>query len=168
MEHNNEGNIKQNESYSQNVLRNSPTDILEVKVKEEIEVNEEPIEVQAGKGESIECDNDLSYNSNSKKHLYVHIREKQYQCIQSDILSKHSNQSNHLRTHTGEKSYKCIQCDKTFTLRSDLIKHQIKHHITYIGEKPYQCSQCDKAFSDNITLIEHKITHSVEKQYQCS
>ncbi|CAL4175187.1 unnamed protein product, partial [Meganyctiphanes norvegica] len=105
---------------------------VQIKLKEEIEINAEPI-----LGEKLhqysKCD--------LMKHTRIHTGNNPYKCRQcSKGFIKNSNLKIHMRTHNVDKPYQCSQCDKAFSQNSDLIKHM----RTHFGEKPYQCSQCDK------------------------
>ncbi|CAL4079637.1 unnamed protein product, partial [Meganyctiphanes norvegica] len=87
---------------------------IDMMVKEEIEVYDEPVLAQ-----DIEI---------SVKQEWVCNQCDKYFRAKSLLIT-------HQRTHTGEKPYQCNQCDKSFRTKSLLITHQRKH----TGEKPYQC-----------------------------
>ena len=69
------------------------------------------------------------------------------QCYKSS--SDKSDFTKHLKSHQSKYYlYHCIHCDKAFTHKGSLIRHQKIHN----GEKSYQYSQCDKAFAKNMGL----------------
>ncbi|NXO46778.1 ZN211 protein, partial [Locustella ochotensis] len=53
--------------------------------------------------------------------------------------------------HDGKRPDKCSKCDKSFSLKSSLIRHWRIH----TGERPYECEECGKSFSQSSTLIIH-------------
>ncbi|XP_044154466.1 zinc finger protein 41-like isoform X1 [Bufo gargarizans] len=63
-------------------------------------------------------------------------------------------------THRDDKIFPCFLCDKRFTRKSSLVRHQRIH----TGEKPYSCSQCHKSFTRKTTLVEHQKIHTVDQQ----
>ncbi|CAL4235503.1 unnamed protein product [Meganyctiphanes norvegica] len=144
---------------------------IDLMVKEEIEVHEEPVLIQdvgvsvKQEWESNQCDKSFTSNSLLIGHNRTHTGETPYHCNQCDKnFSQNATLTVHQRTHSGEKPYKCNQCEKGFSRKDNLIVHQSIHS----GEKPYQCNQCDKAFSRNNSCIVHQRTHSGEKPYQCN
>ncbi|CAL4150931.1 unnamed protein product, partial [Meganyctiphanes norvegica] len=124
--------------------RKSAYRMSEVKVKEETEVNEEPIKIQAVEikfKEEIEiCKDPIAFKRESC--LVKH------EDLELDKNFAENNIVRHHRTHTGEKPYTCSQCEMYFSYRGDFIRHQRIH----TGEKPYKCSQCDKAFTQKSNL----------------
>ncbi|CAL4166775.1 unnamed protein product, partial [Meganyctiphanes norvegica] len=113
------------------------------KLKEEIKVIEEPMQMQ-----SVEI--------NFKEEIEIY--EEPIAFTGESYLVKHEKLfliERHV-TPTKDKSYKCNKCDKDFLYNSELIAHQRSH----TGEKPFQCSQCNRNFSQNSHLKRHQRTHS--------
>ena len=67
-----------------------------------------------------------------------------------------NNRCLNTQSHAGEKTFACASCDKSFSKRSYLIRHERKH----TGEKPYACMTCGRCFSIIGNLTRHKRTHS--------
>ena len=55
---------------------------------------------------------------------------------------------------------KCDVCDKIFTTKSNLTKH---NKINHKQQGKFQCNECDKAFSEEWKLKAHEKSH---KKYQ--
>ncbi|CAL4068034.1 unnamed protein product, partial [Meganyctiphanes norvegica] len=157
VKHKNENYTKPEErTYIYEVFHNPKYGNLEVKVKKEIEVNEEPMQFQ---------DFEIKRKEFEIKDEPIAVTRENYQCSQGDkTFTQNIYPIKHQRTHTGKESYQCSHCDKAFFLKSSFIKH-IRTHPE---EKPYQCSHCDKAFSRKRSIIKHIRTHPGEKPFQCS
>ncbi|CAL4135021.1 unnamed protein product, partial [Meganyctiphanes norvegica] len=127
MEYDNEESIIQDESiYPQNSLRKSLYGNVEVNVKEEIEVKEEPININSVEisiaKETVICDKRIAFplGSHLVKHGLTHTEKKSYQCSIRDETLSQNCLIKHEIVHTRDKPYQCCQCDKIFTCKSSL------------------------------------------------
>ncbi|CAL4140736.1 unnamed protein product, partial [Meganyctiphanes norvegica] len=141
LEQNNKQKDKSDERYyPHEFLPKSPRRIIEVMVKEEIDVKEEPINIQ---------DVDINLEKGIEVHEeLIYFTEGNYLVKHEPI---HGDDMLNQRTHRGEKQYQCSHCDKDFSTSSHLVEHQ----RTHTEEKSYQCSQCNQAFIHKSNLVQH-------------
>ncbi|XP_053695689.1 zinc finger protein 62 homolog [Sabethes cyaneus] len=71
----------------------------------------------------------------------------------------------HLRSHKAlqEGRFTCRFCDKKFTLKVRLVRHELGH----TDEKPFKCKYCEKCFTVQSSRYSHERTHTGEKGYRC-
>ncbi|ODQ66626.1 hypothetical protein NADFUDRAFT_65173 [Nadsonia fulvescens var. elongata DSM 6958] len=90
--------------------------------------------------------------------------QKNFSCSAcSKSFSRKSDLIRHERIHSGQKANKCSICQKEFIQRPALTVHM----RTHTGEKPHKCQYCDKAFSDSSSLARHRRLHTDRKRYCC-
>lgn len=89
-------------------------------------------------------------------------------------------------------SFPCSQCDKVFTSRRCLLKHEnfhhkglrfpcehcgkgffgkdalVRHTLIHTGERPFKCDDCDKCFRSAAELKIHRRYHTGERPFKCS
>ncbi|CAL4082421.1 unnamed protein product, partial [Meganyctiphanes norvegica] len=118
--HNENSTNPEEGSYIHEKIPSSTYGKLEVKVKNEIECNEEPMQIQDAE---MKCKEELEI-----KEEPIACTGDIYQCSQGDMAYSYtSTRLKHQRTHTGEKPFQCSQCDKAFSMNSDLIIHHRIH-----------------------------------------
>ncbi|PIO15000.1 Oocyte zinc finger protein XlCOF8.4 [Aquarana catesbeiana] len=66
--------------------------------------------------------------------------------------------------HRGKKIFRCSECDKCYTRKAHLFRHQAVH----TGLLPYTCSECGKSYAEKAELIYHLRVHTGEKPFSCS
>ncbi|CAL4147097.1 unnamed protein product, partial [Meganyctiphanes norvegica] len=173
--------------HSHKILQKSIDEHVERKIKNEIEIHEEPLhtpdidkmikeeketneiqmhiqDVNMDVGEeSIHYEKPVAETAKCyhEKHQRTHIRYKVYTCSHSDS----SSHIRHLTTQPVENQYQSSQCDNDISNNNDFEIHT----RTHTGEQPYQCSQCNKTFTFKTNLINHhQRIHNGKKPYQCS
>ncbi|CAL4205571.1 unnamed protein product, partial [Meganyctiphanes norvegica] len=124
---------------SQLILKKSMNQYIGVEIKEEMKANEEPVLSQKGEvlvKEKLEFHEELSLRQTYEIPVKEEIEVYEEPVLKQDaeIQVKEETGVHVKKIH----QYQCNQCNKDFSQKGDLIRHQMSH----TGEKPYQCKQC--------------------------
>lgn len=70
----------------------------------------------------------------------------------------------HQQIHTSVgKGETCKYCAKWFPTKSALARHERLH----TGDKPFKCEVCDRGFTQKEILKRHMVIHSGQKPFEC-
>ncbi|XP_077111475.1 uncharacterized protein LOC143767214 isoform X1 [Ranitomeya variabilis] len=104
-------------------------------------------------------------HNSSDEHEVARTGEMPFSCSECEkCFSEKTILVKHQRTHTGQKPFSCSECGKCFRDKSHLVTHQRIH----TGQKPFSCSECGKCFRHKTHLVIHQRTHTGEKPFSCS
>ncbi|XP_069063113.1 zinc finger protein 551-like isoform X2 [Pleurodeles waltl] len=114
---------------------------------------------EQGGGKTTHSDNRSSYS----QHFILH-HERSKEEISFEVESDHdSSQLPSVVQNKQQNTYACTKCDKSFSIKEDLVRHVESHSRT----RPFTCRDCGKSFLQKGNLIKHYRTHTGEKPYQC-
>lgn len=120
---------------------------------------------------SIRCDVcDKMFSSQKSLSVHQRLHTGQYTCKVCGFVSTSKLYLNqHLTKHEDDALvFACSSCDKRFSCRSSLLRHE-DLHLADKG-KVFRCSICQLTVRSGFELKQHKSTHQdvVEKPYRCS
>ena len=79
-------------------------------------------------------------------------------------FSLKSNLARHQIVHESGRRFACEHCDRHFTDPSNLQRHiRSQHH----GARCHACTECGKTFATSSGLKQHQHIHSSVKPFQC-
>ena len=97
-------------------------------------------------------------------HKYVH-RDGQFECkVCRAHFPFNSQLEHHMVSHNETREYKCLEpfCEKEFTHKSDLVKHERTHSGVM-----YKCRKCEYSNSDERNYNQHLRKHTDVTPFQC-
>lgn len=93
------------------------------------------------------------------------VDHKTSHCEQCNkTFSTRTNLLRHLSTHNGNKPFECKICGSGFTQNGSLKSHMLIH----TGERPFQCTFCNRGFTQAKSLTFHLRRHTGEKPFSCT
>uniref|UniRef100_A0A096LV73 Zinc finger protein 624-like n=1 Tax=Poecilia formosa TaxID=48698 RepID=A0A096LV73_POEFO len=136
------------------------------------------------------------------EHQKKHTKAYPYLCWECGkkfrhgvTLTRHVERVHHAGEPVDEKPttiFPCTQCDKTFTSRRCLLKHDnfhhkgmrfpcehcgkgffgkdalVRHTLIHTGERPFKCDDCEKSFRSAAELKIHRRYHTGERPFKCT
>ena len=97
-------------------------------------------------------------------HKYTH-RDGQFECnVCRAYFPFKSQLEHHMVSHRETREYRCLEpfCEKEFTHKSDLVKHEHTHSGVM-----YKCSKCEYSNSDERNYNQHLRKHTDKTPFQC-
>uniref|UniRef100_A0A4X2LAI9 C2H2-type domain-containing protein n=1 Tax=Vombatus ursinus TaxID=29139 RepID=A0A4X2LAI9_VOMUR len=111
----------------------------------------------------------IKWHSSLLKHNRISLDKKfcTYYKWEKDFSYYSDFTHRHQREYSREKSHKCNECEKFFSYKSSLIKHQKIHTQYNATKKSYDCHECGKSFTHSSSISKHQRIHTGEKLYKC-
>ena len=130
-------------------------DIEESNVREKNDESSNLLEMKADETGKVEC----KYCLNSYVNILIHLKKKT-NCMKNYVKNNEYD--------TLEKDIICNICERKFTRKQNLLKHQKKQHNTVENEK-VKCHKCGKQYANESSLKSHNYTvHKEDKDFICN
>uniref|UniRef100_A0A803K4S8 C2H2-type domain-containing protein n=1 Tax=Xenopus tropicalis TaxID=8364 RepID=A0A803K4S8_XENTR len=125
-------------------------------------------------------------NSSAEDYILVVIKEEessseggnQSDCSINPLTEQMQGTDTPICTSIPKESYRCTTCQKHFSYKSALLRHQkvrfgsAGFHRSYSTkdkeEKPFPCPECGKRFTHPYAVKKHQRNHSGVKPHSCS
>uniref|UniRef100_A0A096MBB2 Zinc finger protein 624-like n=1 Tax=Poecilia formosa TaxID=48698 RepID=A0A096MBB2_POEFO len=140
------------------------------------------------------CETTFSSLKRFIRHEWKHTGYQPFQCTHcAKRFRSYSDLVEHQKKHTKAYPYLCWECcDKTFTSRRCLLKHDnfhhkgmrfpcehcgkgffgkdalVRHTLIHTGERPFKCDDCEKSFRSAAELKIHRRYHTGERPFKCT
>merc|ERR1712045_561272 len=130
-------------------------DIEESGVREKNDESSNLLEMKADETGKVEC----KYCLKSYVNILIHLKKKT-NCMKNYVKNNEYD--------TLEKDIICNICERKFTRKQNLLKHQKKQHNTVENEK-VKCHKCGKQYANESSLKSHNYTvHKEDKDFICN
>ena len=130
-------------------------DIEESGVQEKNDESSNLLEMKADETGKVEC----KYCLKSYVNILIHLKKKT-NCMKNYVKNNEYD--------TLEKDIICNICERKFTRKQNLLKHQKKQHNTVENEK-VKCHKCGKQYANESILKTHNYTvHEENKDFICN
>ena len=91
------------------------------------------------------------------RHYKIHTREKPFVCqICDKTFSQKVNLVRHQATHSDVRNFKCSVCPEGRFFKT---KDQLSHHMVFHYEPKFVCSRCDYKAHTKSNLSQHEKSH---------
>lgn len=109
-----------------------------------------------------ECGKSFKYKSKFHEHIKVHVKDEPFESRYREALFAYQDRLkiHEPRPDEGEKHFKCPICNKRFSQKANLERHEMVH----TGVKPHKCNICDLKFSQSNNLKRHMQTQHMQQK----